>query len=606
MRVGWRIGVSVAVAVAVFAGAALIGLLSGLAQRDSAFTIDAFDRLVVVEADGTTTVGEVIDVTFHESRRGIFRDLPDERRFQAGGYQIITVDQGSADRPWNWIEERGPDGPRIRIGEASTWLQPGQYRYRLIYEAPTWSHVQRRDRDIVETRIDIPGFEWPTDVARARLTLVSPGEVIDAQCVEGQLRSTRPCAQEPVIEGDTVIVELGPYGDHEAATVAVQVPADAFTTALPVHHQPALGTGGIFEPIDVPRPVAAMLLALLIALPLLALDVIYARAVYRDQVTDPQLHDRLHPTALPAPPHGFRPPETAGLLLRRNSQALFLATLVDLDQRGLVTTSATEKGKHHELTVSRPDTMAEPPPPGDLAFIDALVPANSSTRFGDKYDSAVAKRIQKASSKVTARARDVFRTNGYKHDGGLLLRSFGMKALLTIAMIVWIVMATRAVTGMTPLAGAGAGWTVGLVVVGWIIAHLPWRHHRVPLNSQGRDATAQARAFDEFVRTVEAEQLEWASGQPGIDHLHPAVSLLPYAIALGHADSWYDRFGSVMTQLAAAAGAGAAAGGTAWWASQRSYSGVRSAQSATSTAPSSSSGGGGGGSGGGGGGGGSW
>ncbi|MEX0705592.1 MAG: hypothetical protein WD041_03145, partial [Nitriliruptoraceae bacterium] len=132
----------------------------------------------------------------------------------------------------------------------------------------------------------------------------------------------------------------------------------------------------------------------------------------------------------------------------------------------------------------------------------------------------------------------------------------------------------------------------------------PWRHHRVPLNSEGRDATGHARAFRTFIETVEGDQLRWAAGRPGIGHRHPAVTLLPYAIALGLADSWFRRFGEVMAQFAAAS---TASGGVAWWASGTTFSAVRSAQAATVTAPSSSSsGGGGGGSGGGGGGGGSW
>ncbi len=605
MRTGWRIGVSLLVVGIVVAGAAAIGWIGDQAGRDDAFSIDVFDRIVLVEPDGATFVQETIDVTFHESRRGIFRDLPDEHRFDAGDYQILAVDHGSSDQPWNFVVEQGPDGPRVRIGDASVWLDPGAYRYRLRYGAPTWSHVLADDRDIVETRIDVPGFDWPTDVDQVRLVVLAPGEILDVTCVEGPRGSTRPCAAEPRIGDGEVVIQLGPYGDHEAATVAVHTPADAFTANLPVVDVTPLGTRGLLEPVDLTGPHAALLLALLLALPLLVLDAVYARAVYRDRVTDPHLHDRQHPTAIPAPPRGMRPPEIAGLLLRRNSEPLFLSTLVDLDQRGLVRTSAVERGGDKiDLTVARADADT-PPPPGDQRFLDDLLGSGSVT-FADKYDQTVARKVRNASQHLVKRARHVFRDHGLEHDSGKLLRSTGFKVLAVLAMIFWIIVLAAVIGSITTLPGGAFFGVTALVIVGWGLAHLPWAHHRVPLNSAGRDLTAQARSFDEFVRTVESEQLEWAAGQPGIDHLHPAVSLLPYAIVLGHADSWFNRFGSVMAQVAGAAAAGTAAGGTAWWASQRSFSGVRSSQSATSTAPSSSSGGGGGGSGGGGGGGGSW
>src|SRR5690606_15031605 len=123
---------------------------------------------------------------------------------EAGSYHVIGVDQGSPDQPWNWVVESGPDGPRIRIGEVNTWLSPGQYRYRLRYVAPTWSHVLRRDRDLVETRIDVPGFAWPTDVTSARLTVLAPTDILGAQCVEGPLGSTRTCANPIEVDGDVL------------------------------------------------------------------------------------------------------------------------------------------------------------------------------------------------------------------------------------------------------------------------------------------------------------------------------------------------------------------------------------------------------------------
>src|SRR5690606_25623945 len=94
------------------------------------------------------------------------------------------------------------------------------------------------------------------------------------------------------------------------------------------------------------RATAALLLALLVGLAIAAWEAVSAWYVYRDRVTDPALHHRQHPMAIPAPPHGLRPPELAGLLLRKNPDELLLSTLVDLDQRGALTSAAeTEEGR---------------------------------------------------------------------------------------------------------------------------------------------------------------------------------------------------------------------------------------------------------------------
>lgn len=244
-------------------------------------------------------------------------------------------------------------------------------------------------------------------------------------------------------------------------------------------------------------------------------------------------------------------------------------------------------------------------PKGDDELVHALVPSYGPTVFDGSYDSSVSSRVSFTTNLLTGRASGVFEEHGFEHDEGGPMRS-GLVRFA--AFVAWLGLA--AVLGFLftyagPLPGFVPAIVTVLVLVGWALARAPWGHHARPLNSEGRDAVGQARAFDHFVRTVEGEQLEWAAGQPGIGHDHPALTLLPYAIALGHADSWYDRFGPVLRALTAATAGAGAAGAGAWWATQSSFSGVRTAQAGTSTAPSSS-GGGGGGSGGGGGGGGSW
>ncbi len=606
MRIGWRVVVTTLAIGTALVGSMVVGAIDDVSARDTAFEIDDFEREVLIDADGTTTVLEVIDVIFSESRRGIFRDLPEERRFSAGSYTVIGVDQGDGGQPWNFVTERAENGDfRIRIGEANTWLSPGRYRYRMLYEAPTWSHVRASEPDLVETRIDVPGFAWPTSIASTSFTVRAPGPISSVECVEGRLGTTSPCATTPTVDGEVLRAQFGAFSDGESATIAFTTPADAFTTALPMYDATPLLDGPRFGPLDISRPEAALIVGLLLMLPLVAWSVVKARVVYRDRVTNPALHDRVHPTALPAPPFGFRPAEVSGLLLRSSTNELFLSNLVDLDQRGALVSRTEHQGQ---------SLVVFPPPPGnaidpeDQRFVATLVPGAQPTRFENTYDPTVSARVTAATRTLTERAKNVFTDHGFEHSGGRLLRNGGFKFLLAVGFALFALIVGLSITALTALSfGAVVGVFV-LIVAAYLVAHAPWRHHKLPLNSEGRDAVAQARAFREFISTVEGEQLEWASGQPGISHHHPALSLLPYAIALGLADSWFDRFGGVLQQLAVAAGAGAAAGGAYWYTNSTSFDTVKSTHSATTTDPSSSSGGGGGGggSGGGGGGGGSW
>jgi hypothetical protein len=614
MRIARRTLATVVIAAVVFALSAALAVAVDLFGRDRAFTVTAFDRDVEVATDGVLAVTETIDVTFHDSRRGIFRDLPRDGP-RGGGtvvYRDVQVDQGDDAQPWNFVVETAENGDtRIRIGEAGTFLTPGAYTYRLRYDIEGLTFRSERDPSRVQVRLDVPGYDWPTDVEQTVLAVTSPTEVLDVGCVAGPRRTTRACDPAPTVDGTVVTASFDAFGPGEAATVAIDLAASAFTTDLPtLQEQPLDRRPGILPVVALPPAIAGLVAALVLALPFLVLEGVQAALVYRDEKTDPHLHDREHPTAIFGPPHDFRPVEVAGLLLRRKGEPLLLGTLVDLDQRGTVTTHSIDAGKKTVLTVDAGPEGVEAAP-GDAVFLRTLLPGRASIRFDGDYDADTAQRTQSATNELIRQASDVFADNGLEHDRAPLLRNPWFLALLALGMLLLTVGLALIVARVLVLPVAVTAIIAGLVVVGAALVRLLWRHERLPLNSEGRDTIAQAESFREFLRTVEAEQLEWAADQPMISHHHPAVSLLPYAIVLGLADSWYARFGSLLRELAVAGAAGGAAAGATWWVSQSSFRGVAESRSGSLTDPSSSSGGGsfgggGGGSGGGGGGGGSW
>jgi uncharacterized membrane protein YgcG len=617
-----RILATAVLACLVLATALAVATLVDRPSRDRAFEITSYQRDVEVQRDGRLWVIERIDVRFAEPRRGIFRDLPASGQAGPVGYADVAVDRGSVERPWMWRIEGAPDGgTRIRIGDPDVTLSPGSYTYRLRYAIDDLTFLHRDRREVAEVRLDVPGFAWPTDVRAAQLRVVLPGEVVEVDCVAGALRSTADCPEAPRVSGRSVEVDLGAFGPERSATVAILVAADAFDPGLPVHRATPLRAA----PRTLPATVAAVLAVLLLAVPLVVFEVVKAVRVYRDVETDPALHDRLHPTAVPEPPAGLVPAEVAGLLLRRAGDPLFLASLVDLDQRGVVQVSTgspapsaappgasrraarraeqVAAGVARSVTVRRGPTGEVPEP--YRPFVRALLPGDAPLTMTGGYDADAAQRSSAADTVVQHLGRGVFRAHGLEHGEGGALRHGAVKGLLLLAWAVGALLVAAITAAVSSIPFVAVLALAPIVLLAWSASRFLWRHERLPLNSQGRDAIGQARAFDEYLRTVEAEQLEWAATQPDIDQRHPAVRLLPYAIALGLAASWYERFGDLLLRVAPAA----AGAGTAWWASRSSFDTFSATRSTSTTAPSSSGGGGGGGgggSGGGGGGGGSW
>ena len=591
------------IAAGVAAGSVASGLLNDRIQRDQAFVIDAFAQRVSIEAAGHTEVVEVIDVTFTTERRGIFRDLDIRTPFPStDAFRDFRVDRGDASEPWNHAIEAGPTGPRVRIGEADVWLDPGSYRYRLAYVAPSWYYELADQPGIVEVRIDAPGFDWPTDIHTASLQIEVPGPVLDTACVEGPRRTTTPCANPPDIDGNRALFTFGPLADREGATALVRLRREDFApgATIPVFTPAPIDETHLPGPWPVDRTQAALLLLGLLLVPVVVWELLATMLVYRDRMTDPALHHREHPSALPAPPFGWRPAEVAGLRLRRDVNAVFLATLIDLEQRGLVrTTTSAAPERRSRRTRPTVSILANPRPPGtdplDAELLATLLPMGTPLILTGHYQPATAAAVLGAKSQLATRMEDVFEQHGFSHDRGLLMSRRWFRILATL---LWLLIAAALVTVVsiaTPLHPVAGSIVAVLVIAGWGLIKGLLRFEVLPLNSAGRDATTQARAFGRYLLTVEGEQLQWAAGQPGINHHHPALALLPHAVALGYATSWFKRFGPLLRQLAAAGAVGGAATTSAWWLHETGLRDLNRTQTSSSQAPSSSSGGGGGG-----------
>lgn len=606
-----KLVLSALIAAAVVIAVVVAAYVARSAGRDDAFVIDRFDRHVVVGPAGDLEVTETIDVTFTQPRRGLFRDL--EADSPAGGrvhYFVEDVDQGSEDQPWRWVRQSTETAePRIRIGDANVVLDPGPQTYRLRYRIEGLLFRPGARPDQVQVRLDVPGDRWPTEVQRTSLTVELPGEPTRVRCVVGAAGTTEPCPQASE-DGSTVTQTVGALDQRETATLAIEFPAASLPDqggSLPEVAVTELDQREPLAPLGVPLLPALLILLLLLAAPAAVLEGVRSRRVYRDVVTDPHLHHRATPTAELEAPDGLAPVEVARLAQRSVDQEALLATILDLEIRGVVATQSSSDGEEIVVGPGRTPSGARP---WEAAALEALCPGGAPITFDGEYDPTATKRTTLAKDALQTHVKRVLSPDSrYVHREGGALHGGGY--VLLVALVLAVGAAVGTVGGRllgVPRPAVVAAW-IGLGVA-WLALAFLWRKERLPLTSEGRDVVARTEAFRTFLAEVHADRLEFAAGQQEVGTTHPAVAMLPYAMVLGLADSWLGRFEPLLEAAARDGRAGAASDPGAWYLHRASYLAATSSISSSTTAPSSSGGsggaGGGAGSGGGGGGGGSW
>ncbi len=557
-----RVRATVLLPAIVVATGLTVGSIDHLLTRDRAMVITGLQVQMQVEPGGGALVEEELTVEFRRSRRGIIRELPPEipdgwsvvlpRRDAVDYYDedgnprsiVELAEEERANRPAHLrdyevltatldggavpvSESRRPDGGLdLRIGDPDQQLERGTYRYLLRYRAPSWTFVTGSTAAQAETRIDVPGFAWASRIDEVEVTVSLPGEVAAARCVHGPVGATRSCDQAVRVAGTDVHAVLGPFPDHTGATLSLHSEVAAFDERPPEASVPGLDQGGWRTTL--PRPVTGLLLAVLLALPTLGLvlvDVRAASGTWRPSDLPPL------PSALPTPPGDLGPVEVAGLLRRFTSSELLLAELVHAEQRGLVRVRLD--GEQARITTRSWSEVQQDPVLADLLPLTL-----------GSYERETAGRIHQAGRQLTARARNVLADRG-------LLRGPRRLPTLVRAVAVAAVLAggwwlTQAVVEVTRLS-VGAGYGVLAVFVLAVLAAVAlWWGRRPSVTAEGRELLAQAEAFDRFVANVEQEPLQWAAQQPEIDTRHPALELLPYALALGRSERWWARFGGTL------------------------------------------------------------
>ncbi len=629
-----------------FARALFAALLFASAPAAAEEKITSYLSDVAIQPDSSLQVTETIDVNSEGDRirHGIYRDFPTLYTGRNGGRVRVgfSFERAELDgHPEHSAVEPLSNGVRIKIGDADTVLDPGEHRFVIHYR--TTRQIGRfSDYDELYWNATGNGWDFPIDVAEARIRLPSPAEFGQRSVYTGLQGSTeqnaRVIAEAP---GDITFRTTWPLAPHEGLTVAVAFPKG-------VVGNPAGTTKLAWWLSDYGPPIVG-------ALGLFAVGFFYLFAWHRVG------RDPRSGTIVPlfSPPDDLSPPAMRYVVEENSDNRGFAAALVDMGVKGHIRIEEQSGGflSSHSRTIERLPGHA-PLPEEERSALDELLPTGDVIAMKqenhEKFSSA-----KSALSKVLSNQFDgkLFKRNlSWAAAGAALWIASLVLAALAVDSAMGILdwwIALVGIGGIAVIAGlfllgrktgmAGgclSGLALFIVAAGalpilptffiqalnsgwWFPMILPALAFPVVVSAfwwisaptpEGRRVLDHIAGFKQYLSITERDRLDRLT--PPEDTPELFEKYLPYAIALGVENRWADRFAPVLAAAAAQGQQGFAwySGSNSPWNDSDAFvssvgSSLASTVSSASAAPGSSSGSGGGGSsggGGGGGGGGGW
>ena len=140
------------------------------AARD--FTITNFDVLIFIDESGEMQVIETIEVFFHKSRHGIYREIPYKYKDDLGNTITMPIDVSSVrdenDNRWKTKIRKSGNVVNIRIGDADVYVK-GKQVYKIAY---TVDNALLFFEDHDELYWNITGNYWDAYIEKASATIV--------------------------------------------------------------------------------------------------------------------------------------------------------------------------------------------------------------------------------------------------------------------------------------------------------------------------------------------------------------------------------------------------------------------------------------------------
>jgi Predicted membrane protein (DUF2207) len=482
--------------------ALVLGPGAGVAAAAEGEAVASFDARIDVDARGDLHVTETIEYVFAgTAHHGLERDVRTR-----SGQPVLQVSASSpSGAPARVTVIAEPAQTTIRVGDPQRTVS-GRQTYVLRYTVG--GGVASRD----ELRWNATGNGWDVPIERASVRVTAPRPAVAARCYAGPEGSTRPCTGTA---GATAVFAAQGLGPREGLTAVV---------AYPVGTEQA---GRAPEPGALGQIVGFVLVMGLVT-GLAILGQWFVKAAEAGPARTPAVPRDVPDTArslvavdlagLPRPPAGLRPGHVAVLHAGRVPTTAVTATLADLTVRGhLRIDDASGRPSSWRLT-------AEEPPAGEalLPYEQTLLAALFTGR-----DSVTADELRGSRHLAAVRRQlldDATDRGWFPRDRRPLDARMVGRGLAAGGVAVALV---------AHLGGTIVGFLAGLAVVavGAVIGSRG--DHPARLTPLGEAARLRVDRFREEL-TVARCPLEEADDV--------FSTLLPFAIALGLADDWTDRF----------------------------------------------------------------
>ena len=541
-------------------------------QVNDTATITNYEASMVLSKNGDLSTQEVITTDLPPNKRGIFRifDTADPRR--SGVEHPVTIESISRDgvqEPYTIVD--GATGTMTaRIGDAEVTLPPGEYTYQI--NSSTTGALEPGEEGETLWWWDVVGQGWQMSMQAVSISAELPTKPDKAECVQGK---DTPCTAS--IEGTSLRIQTGPLEPFTAVTVRVSFPSNA----LP---PPPSGS-------DDASPVAPIILLSLLT-GLLAAGLAFS-FIYLTRETEPGF------PVLFEPPEGIFPALGVRILNEKHSYEAVQATLFDLAARGLLELTGDDDTW---IVTLIGDPAMIPQWPAETAMLVALGLKSQGDSFDTSKAETAGKLIFEARKAVQSGVDTAAKPYLTPSRPGRIGSYLGWMAFFGSLYLIGRYLFGNDQSAHWPLLSA-------LGVFAFIALGMMFDSGvRTKRTEAGRDVWSRVGGFDRFLSTESSESRFEAA-----EHLDWYPRYLPWAVALGSADAWAQRYQAQGLETPAVpwvmwAGTSPNFSMTNMNASFNSAIVGASAAYAASQSSSSSGGGGGfsGGSGGGGGGGGSW
>lgn len=469
-------------------------------------TITSYDSQMVLTENGRLTTDENLVVALPSGKRGIFRifDTADPRR--EGIEHPVTIESIERDgrtEPYQIIDSASGT-LTARIGDVDTVLIAGEHDYRIL--STTTGALEPGGEGETLWWWDIVGQGWQMPMQAVDVTAQLPTEPLSARCVQGE---DTPCTAS--IEGTTLRVRTGPLEPFTAVTVKVAFPADALP-APPAGEQSS--------------NTLTIILSILAAAVAAGLGLYLYRGTREQEPGFPVLFE---------PPAGIFPALGVKVLDETESSADLQATLFDLGERGILQLAGDDE--QWSVTMAADPAIA-PQWPAETAMLQTLGLTHQGATFVVAGNKAAGETIGEAKNALRSNV-DIAASQFLSRSGaGWLAWLLGW--LCTIAAIVmigiyffgdggWVAWPLLIGTGIFSLIALGMMFDPGVVT---------------KRTATGRDVWSRTGGFARFLTTDSAESRFEAA-----KHLDWYPKYLAWALALGSADAWAQRYESQGVQL---------------------------------------------------------